>query len=343
MGKLTYSMVRIAIIGFGYWGPNLLRNFLLSEGCTVVSVCDINVRRLKFIKKHNPEIEVTTSFPSIVKDFSIDAIVISTPPHTHFDLAYKALFAGKDVLVEKPMATTTREASVLVEYAEKKKRILMVDHTFVYSNPVEEIKKIIQKGRLGRIVNIDSIRINLGLYQQDVNVVQDLAVHDFTILDYILESFPESISVVGARHFDKNQEDHAYIHLWYPDNVFVNINVSWLSPIKMRRMLLCGTKRMLVYDDMETSEKIKVYNSGIKVVRDKQEIFQMKVGYRRGNIFSPNVEIRESLSSVASDFLNSIRTRKTPKCDGQAGLRLVKIVEMAMKSLSDRGKTLRFA
>lgn len=331
-------MIRLAIVGYGYWGPNLLRNFLLAKGCRVSVVCDLNTLRLDTIQKLNSSIKITSEYRDILRDNTIDAVVIATPSSTHFSLASLAIKAGKDVLVEKPMTTTSSEAQNLTELAQREKRILMVDHTFVYSKPIEEIAKIIKKTSFGKIVNIDSVRVNLGLYQRDINVVADLAVHDFTILDYLLQDVPEKIAVIGAKHFDSHQEDQAYLHMWYASNTLVNINVSWLSPIKVRRMIICGTKQMLVYDDMEVAEKIKRFNTGIRIERDPKEIFKMKVGYHQGDIFSPNIEIKEPLTSVVEDFIGSVKKRKAPRCDGYAGLRVVKVLEGAMHSLRSGGK-----
>lgn len=331
-------MIRLGIIGFGYWGPNLLRNFLLTQECQVRVVCDIDLKRLKNVHKLYPNIKITNDFSAILHDSAIDAVVIATPPSSHFILAHDAIKAGKDVLVEKPMTTISEDAEILTKLAEKEKRILMVDHTFVYSKPIEEIAKIIKKGSMGEIVNIDSVRINLGLYQRDINVVQDLAVHDFTIFDYLFGMLPKSIVVIGAKHFDIHQEDQAYLHLWYPNGALASINVSWLSPIKVRRMIICGTKQMLVYDDLEVVEKIKCFNTGVRIERDEKEILKMKVGYRQGDIFSPNIADREALISVAHDFIQSIKTRKNPRCDGEAGIRVVKVLEAAMHSLGNNGK-----
>lgn len=331
-------MIRLAIVGYGYWGPNLLRNFLLTREVTVSYVCELDSQRLTGIAKLHPNIKLTANYLDVLDDPTVNAVIIATPPSTHFDLASLALKAGKDVLVEKPMTPSSKEAESLIALAKQKKRVLMVDHTFIYSQPVEAIRKIILSGKMGRIVNVDSVRINLGLYQRDINVVQDLAVHDFTIFDYLFGMLPKSIAVIGAKHFDLNQEDQAYLHLWYPNNMLASINVSWLSPIKVRRMIICGTKQMLVYDDLEVAEKIKCFNTGVRIERDEKEILKMKVGYRQGDIFSPNIADREALISVAHDFIQSIKTRKNPRCDGEAGIRVVKVLEAAMHSLRNNGK-----
>lgn len=336
-------MIRLGIIGFGYWGPNLLRNFLLAKECQVRAVCDLDSKRLKNVHNLYPNIKVTNDSAAILHDSAINAVVIATPPSSHFTLVHGAIKAGKDVFVEKPMTTTSEDAQVLVELAKNEKRILMVDHTFVYSKPIEEIAKIIKKGSMGKIVNMDSVRINLGLYQRDINVVQDLAVHDFTIFDYLFGTLPESIAVIGSKNFDSFQEDQAYIHMWYPCNILASINVSWLSPIKVRRMMICGTKQMLVYDDMEVTEKIKLFDTGVKIERDPKEILKMKVGYRQGDIFSPNIDIREPLSAVVEDFIQSIKTRKAPRSDGYAGLRVVRVLEGAVSSLKNNGKAVTVA
>jgi predicted dehydrogenase len=334
-------MINIGIVGFGYWGPNLLRNFLLAENCNVVYVCDLDKKRLQSVTKMYSNIIVTDNFNDLLSDKNIQAIVIATPPESHFYLAKKALLAGKDVLVEKPLATSVKDAKELVSLAKKEKRIIMVDHTFVYSKAVEELKKIITSKKSGRIMNITSTRINLGLYQSNVNVVQDLAIHDFSILDYLFGVLPTAVLTIGKKHFDTEQEDQAYIHLWYPNDILVTVQVSWLSPIKVRQMVLCGTKQMIVYDELETSQKIKVYERGIKVERDPLKIQQMKVGYRQGDIYSPYVDITETLGLVAADFIESVITRKSPKSDGEAGVRIVQVLELALNSLKKNKKEIR--
>lgn len=331
-------MIKVAIIGYGYWGPNLFRNFLLAREVVISHVCELDSQRLTGLAKLHPNIKLTANYLDVLDDPTVDAVIIATSPSTHFNLAFLALKAGKDVLVEKPMTTSSQEAESLIALAKQKKRVLMVDHTFIYSQPVEAIKKIILSGKMGRIVNVDSVRINLGLYQRDINVIQDLAVHDFTIFDYLFGFLPKSIAAIGAKHFDLNQEDQAYLHLWYPNNMLASINVSWLSPIKVRRMIICGTNQMLIYDDMEITEKIKLFDTGIKIERDPKEILKMKVGYRQGDIFSPNIDTKEPLTSVAEDFIYSIKTRNSPRADGQTGLRVVKILESAMHSLKAGGK-----
>ncbi len=333
-------MINIGIVGFGYWGPNLLRNFLLAENCTVVYICDLDKKRLQTVTKMHPHIKVTDNFNDLLLDKNIHAIVVATPPESHYALAKKTLLAGKDVLVEKPLATSVKDAKELVSIAEKEKRILMVDHTFVYSKAVEELKRIIKSKKIGRVVNITSTRINLGLYQSNINVIQDLAIHDFSILDYIFGSLPTSVLTIGKKHFDTEQEDQAYIHLWYPKDILVTVHVSWLSPIKVRQMVICGTKQMIVYDELEMSQKIKLYERGIKVERDPLKIQQMKVGYHQGDIYSPYVDISETLGLVASDFIYAVSTRKKPKSDGKAGVRVVKVLELALNSLKNDTKAI---
>lgn len=334
-------MIRLALVGYGYWGPNLLRNFLLSEEVDIAAVCDLDNNKLSFLNKIHPKIKTTQNFTDVLSDRSIKALAIATPPSTHFSLVKQALESGKDVLIEKPMTTNVKDAEILVALAKKNKRILMVDHTFVYSKPVQIIKQTLDSGDMGKIVAIDSTRINLGLYQRDSNVIEDLAVHDFTIMDYLFGILPTSIVAIGARHFDSRMEDQAYLHVWYPNNLLAHINVSWFSPVKLRRMIICGTKQMLVYDDMEQTEKIKIFDCGVKIERDAIEILKMKVGYRRGNIFSPNIDMEEPLFLVANYFLQSIASRKMPIADADAGLRVVKILEAAALSLKHAGKKVK--
>lgn len=327
------NIVKIGLIGFGYWGPNLLRNLLITKDGKVSIVCDKDPKKLQIIKKAYPAILLTTRYKDILKS-DVKGVVIATPPKTHFELAKLALEAKKDVLIEKPMTINAMEAEKLVELAKKLRRILMVDHTFVYSKPIEKIEGIVKSKQLGKIVNIDSGRASLGLYQKEINVIGDLAIHDFSIMDYIIGQTPKSITVVGARHFDAVQEDQAYIHAWYTNRLLVNINVSWLSPIKIRRMIISGTKRMVVYDDNEPTEKVKVYDAGIDIeVEDPKKILERKLNYRKGDIFAPYIESKEALSSVVEEFIQCIISRKTPRTDGESGLRVMKIMDAAMQSL----------
>lgn len=326
-------MIKIGLVGFGYWGPNLLRNLLLTKNTKVAVVCDKDSKQLESIKNIYPQILTTTDYEEFLNS-DIQGVVIATPPQTHFGLAIKALNADKDILVEKPLTVNAKEAKKLVAQAQKLKKILMVDHTFVYSEPVKKIAEIFKTKKLGKVVSIDSIRASLGIYQEEINVIGDLAIHDFSIMDFLLGHLPESIIVIGAKHFDTKQEDQAYIHVWYPNKLLLNINVSWLSPIKIRRMIISGTKKMIVYDDNESTEKVKLYDAGVDIeIEDPKKVLERKLNYRKGDIFVPYIKIKEALTSVVEEFTQSITSRKLPKTDGESGLRVMRIMDAAMQSL----------
>jgi len=317
-------MKYVALVGYGYWGTNLLRNFVETKNCEVVYVCDSDITRLKPIRKRYPSIILTSNYDEILVDKEIDAVIIATPTRFHHDLAKKAMEAGKDVLIEKPMALSTSEAKDLVVVSKKTKRIIMVDHTFLFTPAVRKLKTIIDNGEIGDIVYIDSVRTNLGLFQTDSNVSFDLATHDIAILQYLLNASPTVITSV-AESFYGTQEEIFYIHLNYPNKITCHLHVSWLSPLKVRKMMIVGTKKMIVYDDVEQSEKIKIYDKG--VVFD-----QIRIGYRSGDVNSPNIDIKEALGTMALEFIDTLETRKEPVSNGLFGLSIVNILEMSNNS-----------
>lgn len=319
---------KIAIIGYGYWGPNLLRNFYETSDCEVLYVCDTDLQRLKLVRKRYPLVILTTNYDEILKDPDLDAVVIAVPAKFHYEIAKKALVVSKDVLIEKPMTLIAKEASQLVEIAKKNKRILMVDHTFLFTEAIKKLKEIMDSKTLGDIIYIDCVRINLGLIQNDSNVLFDLAVHDIAILKYLLGNDPKKVSAIGKKYFGK-QEEIGYITLEYPQNIIVNLHVSWLSPLKVRKIMIIGTKRMVVYDDVEISEKIKIYDKGIET--DK---IQTRINYRTGDTSSPNLPIKEGLSVMCNEFIKSIITRKFPISDGYFGLKVIEVLEDATKQLN---------
>lgn len=316
---------KIAIIGYGYWGPNLLRNFYETPDCEVLYVCDIDLQRLKLVRKRYPSVILTTNFDEIIKDEELDAVVVAVPAKYHFEIAKKALDANKDVLIEKPMTLSVKEAKNLVDLAKKNKRILMVDHTFLFTEALKRLKEIIDSKTIGEIIYIDCVRINLGLIQKDSNVFFDLAVHDISIINYLLDNVPQKISSIGKKYFS-NQEEIGYLNLIYPNNIMANIHVSWLSPLKLRKILIVGTKKMVVYDDVEPSEKIKIYDKGI----DTDKI-QTRINYRTGDTNSPNLPIKEGLSIVCSEFVKTLVTRKLTLSDGNFALGVVEVLEKATK------------
>jgi predicted dehydrogenase len=336
-------MIRIAIIGYGYWGPNIVRNFATMPHVSISWIVDINPKTLINIPKLYPNIQTTSDIRDVLKDPHTQAVVIVSPAHTHFSLAHQVLKAGKHVLVEKPLTQTTRDASTLVRLAKKKKKILMVDHTFIYTPAIRKLKKIISSGQLGRIVYIDSVRTNLGLLQKDSNVIEDLAVHDFSIIDYFFGLLPETISATGLVQKEIKQESIAHITAMYPNNLFVHCHVSWLSPVKIRRMIIVGTKKMALYDDIEPSEKIKIYDKGISFIPDPKQSLQQRIGYRSGSVVVPHIDIQEGLFGMTKDFIHAIRTNRQPITDGAMGLRVVHLLVKSTVSLRHGGKPIRIS
>ena len=329
-------MLRMGVIGYGYWGPNIVRNFNTANGSEVTMVCDINQPTLKKIKKAYPQINVTDNIDELIKSPDVDAIAIATPVFTHHDLAKKALEAGKSVFIEKPFTYTVAEAEDLVELAAKKKLKLMVDHTFLYTGAVRKIRKLIDDGVLGNLYYFDSIRVNLGLFQHDVNVVWDLAPHDISIMDYVIGEKPQAVVATGTGHFGRGLEDVAYLTFYYDHNIIAHINVNWLSPVKVRTTLIGGEKKMLVWNDLEPDEKIKIYDKGVQV-KSKEGQYNLLVNYRSGDMWSPKVEATEALKLMVEKFVDYVENGGTIINDGIAGLNNIKMLEAANKSLTKKG------
>lgn len=331
-------MVRIGVLGYGYWGPNLVRNFAEARGCTVAAVCDLREERLAQVRQRYPAVETTTDAEAFLADPRLDAVVIATPVSTHYELASKALAAGKHVWVEKPMTATAAESHRLVEQATRANRLLHVDHTFVYTGAVRKMKELIASGDIGDVLYYDSTRVNLGLFQHDVNVIWDLAVHDLSIMDYLLPSHPTAVSATGMTHVGNGHENLAYLTFFFDRALIGHVNVNWLAPVKVRRTLIGGSRKMLVYDDLEPSEKVKVYDKGITVNTDPASVYQMKIGYRAGDMWAPQVDIGEALGVEVRHFLESIESGTPTVTDGAAGLRMVQALEAATMSMRDRGR-----
>lgn len=331
------SPVKMAIVGYGYWGPNLVRNFADAEHGQVVYCCDVDAGRRQRAQRRHPWLEVTADYGKVLADQEVDAVAIATPVHTHYELARQALEAGKHVLVEKPLTMRVDHAEELCELAQKQGLVLQVDHVFVYSPPVIKMKEIVDSGRLGKIYFIDSVRINLGLLQSDVNVVWDLAPHDLSIVDLLLGRMPRSLSAFGAVHANQNIEDVAYLNLDYGEGLIANFHVNWLSPVKVRQMMVGGSEQSLIYNDLESSEKVKVYNRGIQVGQDPERRRQVLISYRSGDMWAPHISNEEPLGRMAAHFIQCIREGRTPLTDGQSGLRLVRILEAAQRSIKAQG------
>ena len=331
------SVIRIGVIGYGYWGPNLVRNFTAVEGGRVTYVCDRRPERLKAVAATYPSITLTADIDELLRSPEVDAVAVATPVSTHFELARRALAAGKHVLVEKPLAESSEECRQLIEDAERRRLLLMVDHTFPYTGAVRKIKELIEGGQLGEIFYYDSVRVNLGLFQHDVSVVWDLAVHDLAILDYLLDERPEAISATGMSHIAGQPENIAYLTLFYPDNVIAHTHVNWLSPVKVRQTLIGGSDKMIVYDDLNPAEKIKVYDRGVMLETDPVGIYQMRVGYRSGDMWAPQFDRTEALSRLARHFIRCVNGEDQPVTSAESGWRIVRQMEAASRSMAEGG------
>lgn len=330
--------INIGVIGYGYWGPNLVRNFAEIPGAKIKTVSDFKPKLLAKVQARYPNIQVTTDCRDIFTDPKIDAVVIATPVSTHFDLAMAALQAGKHVLVEKPITVSSEQAMRLIEEAEKRNLVLMVDHTFVYTAAVRKMRDLVVTNTIGDIYYYDSVRVNLGIFQHDVNVIWDLAVHDLSIMNYVLPYQPYAVSATGMSHVPGEPENIAYLTLFFEGNLIAHIHVNWLAPVKVRRTLLGGSQRMIVFDDLEPSEKIKIYDKGITVNGNSESVYQMLIGYRAGDMWAPKLDMTEALRTEGLHFLNCIQTGDRPITDGQAGLRVVRILEAATESMRKQGQ-----
>jgi predicted dehydrogenase len=334
-------MINIGIVGYGYWGPNLVRNFAETPGANVAAVADLDTAKLAVVQRRFPAVKTTANFGDLLIDPGVDAIAIATPVNTHFELALAALRAGKHVWVEKPMTETSAQAQQLIDEARRRELVLLVDHTFIYTGAVQKMGEIIKSGDLGRVYYYDSIRVNLGLFQRDVSVISDLAVHDFSILDYLLGEHPVAVSASGTNHFPGTPENLAYVTLFYDSGTIAHANVSWLAPVKVRQIMVGGSKRMITYDDLEPSEKIKVYDKGVSFTDDPQKILEMRVGYRTGDMWAPKLAVTEALRVEGEHFVDCIVNNKVPTTDGQLGLRVVELIEAANQSMRRRGETVQ--
>jgi predicted dehydrogenase len=323
--------MKIGIVGLGYWGPNLVRNFLSNPNVARVVCCDSNVKKLEAIKQKFPAVEVVADYKAMLKDPAVIAVAVATPVSSHFQLAKEALEAGKHVVIEKPMTDSIKNAESLLNIAEKNKLTLMVDHTFVYTGAVRKIKELINQGEIGDILYFDSVRVNLGLFQHDVNVIWDLAPHDISIMNYLIGKKPVFVWAVGSKHFN-GVEDVAYLTVKFENNLIAHFHVNWLSPVKVRKVLIGGSKKMIVFDDMEPSEKVKVYNKGVDI-HSEEMVHDVLVQYRMGDMFAPQLDQSEALSLMTKDFIDSIIHERQPISDGTAGLNVVRILEASQESL----------
>jgi predicted dehydrogenase len=332
-------MINIGVVGYGYWGPNLVRNFAELPAAAVTAVADCDARKLEAVQRRYPAVRTSADVQDLLRDPALDAIALATPVGSHFELGMAALRGGKHLWLEKPMAETSLQARKLIDEAERRKRVLMVDHTFIYTGAVRRIAEVVRAGDLGRIYYYDSIRVNLGLFQRDVSVISDLAVHDFSILDFLLGEHPVAVSASGINHFPGTPENLAYITLFYGSGVIAHANVSWLAPVKVRQILIGGSRKMVAYDDLQPSEKVKIYDKGVSFTDDPQKILEMRVGYRTGDMLAPKIDPTEALRVAGEHFVQCIDAGRAPQTDGRLGLRVVELIEAATSSMRGRGET----
>jgi len=328
-------MVKFGVIGYGYWGPNVVRNLQSLQGAQVHAVCDKSSAARQRIHRAHPNLYVTADAAEVMTSPEVDAVAVVTPVWTHFELAKQALENGKHVFVEKPFTSNVKQAEILIDLAIQKNLKIMVDHTFLFTGAVRKIKQLLQEGNLGKLYYYDSTRVNLGLFQHDVNVIWDLAPHDLSIMDYLIEASPESLVATGQTHLN-GHEDVAFITLYFPEKVIAHVNVNWLSPVKVRTTLIGGEKKMLVWNDLEADEKIKVYDKGVQI-KSQEGLYDLLVSYRSGDMWAPQLEQVEALRQELTYFVDCIANDRTPFNDGVAGLRVVKMLEAANESLSKRG------
>jgi predicted dehydrogenase len=330
-------MINIGVIGYGHWGANLVRNFAQQPACVVKKVSDLRLERLQLLQTNYPDIAATLQANDILHDPEIDAVVIATPVFTHYEFAYRALLNGKHVLVEKPMTGSYREALTLVDVAGRMGRILMVDHTLLYTGAVQEMKTQVQNGGLGNLQYFDSTRINLGLFQPDVNVLWDLAPHDLSVLNYLIEEEPLSVQATGVSHTWNGIENIAYLTINYASGFIAHLSCSWSSPVRIRQMLIGGDKKMLVFNDLEPVEKVKVYDSGYDH-RPDEDNTRILVNYRAGEIYTPQVEVKEPLAGMVAGFLEALLTGQEPLTSGRSGLKTIRILAASQKSIKNKGR-----
>lgn len=332
------SQIGVGIVGYGYWGPNLVRNFANNASASVVGVSDLDPGKLAAIQRLYPGTTTTQRYDDLLSNPDIDAIAIATPVHSHYELALAALRAGKHVLVEKPLASSADLVRRLIDEADQRGLTLMVDHTFLYTPAVQKIRELMLRDELGEVYYYDSTRSSLGLFQSDVNVIWDLAVHDISIIQYILDEDPVAVSATGSCHVAGSPENMAHITLFFQSRCVAHVSVNWLSPIKVRQTFVGGSKKMIVYDDLEPTEKIKVYDKGITLNGSSENAHQFRIGYRAGDMWAPHISAKEALQSEVEHFIDCVRNGTPSVSDGLSGLRVIEVLEAASRSIADQGK-----
>src|SRR5882762_2179278 len=332
-------MIRVGVIGYGYWGPNIVRNFHTHSNSEVVVVCDKSNKCQERMHKEHPAIPFTTDANEVLKSPNVDLVAVVTPVWTHYELAKRALENGKHIFVEKPFTCNAVQAEELIELADRKNLKIMIDHTFLFTGAVRKIKDLVDKKELGELYYYDSLRVNLGLFQHDVNVIWDLAPHDLSIMDHVIAEKPEAVVATGEMHLN-GVEDVAFITVYFPKRIIAHVNVNWLSPVKVRTTLIGGEKKMLVWNDLEADEKIRIYDKGVSMSTNPSNLHQLLVSYRSGDMWAPQVEQVEALRAETAYFIKCIEGNTKPFNDGEAGLRVVRILEAADRSIRTRGEAI---
>lgn len=330
--------VRVGFFGYGYWGPNLVRNFADTDGCTVAAICDPDRERLRLASRRYPTAILTPHYDEVLEDRTIDAVVVATPVSLHFDLALAALQRRKHVLVEKPITHSADQASRLIDEAARREVTLLVDHTFLFTPAVRKLHEMVTSGVLGQLYYFDSIRTNLGRFRDDVNVFWDVAVHDLSILQHILDEKPVALTAVGASHMPGNPENIGYLTLFFDSGMIAHITASWLSPRKIRQIIVGGSRRMVCYDDIEPDEKIKLYDRGVVSGVSPDPAHRLRVDYRRGDMWAPYLENTEALSHLAQHFRDCVRGTAKPICDGASGRQIIELLAAVDRSIADGGR-----
>lgn len=328
--------MNFGVIGYGYWGPNIARNLANLDGSQLVAIAEMSPAARARAQKAHPGVQIVSDADEVLKSPKVDAVAVITPVWTHYQLAKAALEHGKHVFVEKPFTSTTKQAEELIELAARKNLRIMVDHTFLFTGAVRKIRQLVEDGTLGNLFYYDSTRVNLGLFQHDINVLWDLAPHDLSIMDHLLPGQPEAVVATGQRHLN-GHEDIAFMTVYFPDRVIAHINVNWLSPVKVRTTLIGGEKRMLVWNDLEADEKVKLYDKGVDI-KSREGVYELLVSYRSGDMWAPQIEQVEALRQELGYFVDCVSSGKDPHNDGHAGLRVVRMLEAASESLKKRGE-----
>jgi predicted dehydrogenase len=339
----SVDRLSVAVVGCGYWGTNYLRNFAENMSCRLVAVADQRPKRLAAIRAKHMSVAASTDAAVVIDDPEVEAVAIATPVSTHYELCRAALEAGKHVVVAKPLAATTVEAQDLKELAERAGLTLLVDHTFLYGAPVRKIRELLDRGDLGEPFYFDSVRVNLGLFQSDVNVIWDLAAHDLSIFMHLLQRDPRSVHAVGASHSPSELEDVAYVTLTYDDELLAHSHVNWLSPVKIRQTLVAGSEKMLVWNDLAPDEQLRIYDRGVTMSPDAEGVYRLLVDYRMGDVWMPHLERYEPLAAVVDHFVDCVRAGVTPLTDGEFGVRVVRLLEAATCSIRAGGSPVEFA